>query len=77
MVNKKDSTNIFPKYIDEPTEKNGGVSIKLSKGVLGINKIVVDYNYSIDELLKKIKNENAIIIHHGLFVVLNSQFYSK
>ena len=53
-INKKDSKKISPKYIDEPTEKNGGVSIKSSIEVLGIkNKIVVDYKSAIDELLKK------------------------
>ena len=70
-INKKDSKKISPKYIDEPTEKNGGVSIKSSIEVLGIkNKIVVDYKSAIDELLKKNKkgecNYYAVWVFCGL-----------
>ena len=64
---------VHPKYIDEVSKINGGVSIKTVIEHFGIeNKIVVDYESAIQELLKK--NENGECNYYAVWIFCGPQY---
>ena len=67
-LNKKgESPYVHPKYINEVSKINGGVSIKSVIEHFGIeNEIVVDYESAIDKLLKK--NENGDCNYYAVWI---------
>ena len=68
-----ESPYVHPKYINEVSEINGGVSIKSTIEHFGIeNEIVVDYESAIDKLLKK--NENDECNYYSVWIFCGPQY---
>ena len=73
-LNKKnESPYVAPRYIDEPTQVNGNVSIRKAIEDIGIkNKIVVDYKSAIDKLLEK--NEKNECNYYAVWIFCGPQY---